>query len=116
MITFNESFYKTSFIYTSGVSAFKEYLLDILNTDNGSRPYYPDYGLLVDKYKYTLLTPALAQQIHADIYFIISSMESCTIFATNYKIKNKKLELYYDIQLGQEPIGLHLTYSDGSFR
>ena len=118
MFTFIESFYKNSYYYTEGVNALREYILDILNTDRGTRPYYPDYGLLVEKYKYSLFTPSLAQNIHADVYFVINSLDNIRITKTNYRmdLANKKLELYYEILLGQEPIGLHLIYEDGGFR
>ena len=118
MFTFTESFYKNSFYYKDSVSALKEYILDILNTEKGSRPYYPDYGLLVEKYKYALFTPSLAQTIHADVYFVINSIDGLRISRTNYRMNlaDKRLELYYEVILGQEPIGLHLTYDDGGFR
>lgn len=118
MFTFTESFIGTQFFYTSGVSALKEYILDMLNTDRGTRPYYPDYGCLVEKYKYSLLNLQTAQRIHSEVYFLIASMDNIRIINTNYrlKIKEKKVELYFDLVLGQEPIGLHLTYSDGGFK
>ncbi len=42
-------------------------------------------------------------------------MDNVTIIGSKYKpdIANRRVELYYDIVLGQEPIGLHMTYSDG---
>ena len=118
MFTFVESFYRNSYYYTEGVPALKEYILDILNTDRGTRPYYPDYGLLVEKYKYSLFTPALAQRIHADVYFVIAAIDNIKMLSTSYKmdLANKKLYLYYEVQVGQEPIGLHLTYDEGGFR
>lgn len=118
MFTFIESFYNTDFHYTSGVAALKQYILDMLNTDRGTRPYYPDYGCLVEKYKYSLLNLQTAQNIHSDVYYQIASMSNIQIINTNYKLKiaEKKVELYFDLLLGQEPIGIHLTYSDGGFK
>lgn len=118
MFTFTESFYKTSFYYKQGVPALKEYILDILNTDRGTRPYYPDYGLLLEKFKYMLMDLPTAQKIHSEVYFVINSIDNLRIVNTNYKLKQKqkKLELYFDLVYGQEPIGLHLTYSDGGFK
>lgn len=118
MFSFTESFYRTSFVYKNGVPALKEYILDILNTDRGSRPYYPDYGLLLEKFKYLPLTLPTAQRIHSEVYFVINSIDNIRITNTNYRLNNKekKLELYYDLLQGQEPIGLHLTYSEGGFR
>ncbi len=118
MYTFTESFFKPSFYYNEGVPAFREYILDILNTDRGTRPYYPDYGLLIERYKYALFTPTLAQRIHSDVYFVIASIDNITITQTSYRmdLAEKRLEMYFEIVLGQEPIGLHLTYSDGGFK
>ena len=118
MFTFNEIYRNPSYIYTEGVRAFKQYLLDQLNTERGSRPYYPDYGNLIEKYKHSLLTLQLAQRIHSDVYFVLTSMENVSVTSTNYHMKQreKRIELYYDIVLGQEPIGLHLTYSEGVFK
>lgn len=115
MFTFNETYVNPSYQYLEGADAFKEYVMDMLNTDRGSRPYYPDYGSLISRYKYALLTVQTAQEIHADVYYTISSMDNVTIIRSNYKtdIANRRVELYYDIVLGQEPIGLHMTYSDG---
>lgn len=117
MFTFIESYSRPSFYYNEGTFALKEYILDILNTDRGTRPYYPDYGFLLEKYKYSLLTPQVAQEIHSEVYFVINAIDNMTILATKYKINiaEKKLELYFDLQLGQDPIGLHLTYKDGGF-
>lgn len=115
MFTFIEKFSTYTYSYTEGTDAFKEYIMDILNTERGSRPYYPDYGSLLAKYKYSLLTVQTAQEIHSDVYFVISSIDNVTIIRTRYKLDsaNRRVELYYDLVLGQEPIGLHLTYSDG---
>lgn len=117
MFTFTESFYNQSFQYTSGVQALKEYILDILNTDRGSRPYYPDYGMLLDKYKYSLLTPYTAQQIHAEVFYIISSLDGISIRSTAYRIdkSGRSMNMIFNLIVKQEPIGLHLDYSDGSF-
>lgn len=118
MYTFVEAYGTTNFTYTSGVRAFKQYLLDQLNTDKGSRPYYPDYGSLLSRYKYSLLTVQTASLIHADVYFILSNMDNVTVLSTTFKINTpmKKLEMYFDIMLGQEPIGLHLSYVDGEVK
>lgn len=118
MYTFVESYSRPNYYYKEGVPALREYILDILNTDRGTRPYYPDYGLLLDKYKFSLFTPALAQSIHSDVYFVISAMDNITISKTGYKIdyQNKKLDMSFELLLGQEPIGLHLTYTDGGFK
>lgn len=118
MFTFIEEYSDTAYTYTQGVPALKEYILDILNTERGTRPYYPDYGLLLEKFKYTLLTPATAQRIHSEVYYVIESIENITILATNYTIdySAKKLSMYFDVAYGQEPIGLHLTYTNGGFR
>ena len=118
MYTFIESYNTSNFCYTTGVSALREYILDILNTDRGTRPYYPDYGLLMEKYKFSLFTPALAQSIHADVYFVISSIDNISIRDSGYRIdyKNKRLDMSFSLMIGQEPIGVHLTYSDGGFR
>jgi hypothetical protein len=45
-------------------------------------------------------------------------MDNIQIVNTNYRLKvaEKKVELYFDLVYGQEPIGLHLTYSDGGFK
>ena len=117
MWTFQEGYSKHSYMYTQGVDALRAYILDMLNTDRGSRPYYPDYGFLLEKYKYTLLTLPLAQQIHSEVYFSISSLDGITIIRTNYKLRQegKKLDMFFDLLLGQEPIGLHLTYNNGGF-
>ena len=118
MFTFTESYYGTGYYYTSGVLALKQYILDMLNTDRGTRPYYPDYGCLVEKYKYSLLNLQTAQQIHSDVYYQIASIDNIRIVNTNYRLKiaDKKVELYFDLVLGKEPIGLHITYSDGGFK
>lgn len=115
MFTFVESFGTTNFTYTTGVRAFKQYLIDQLNTERGTRPYYPDYGSLLSRYKYSLLTVQTASLIHSDVYFILSSMDGVTVLGTNFKIDkaNKRLEMVFDIMLGQEPIGLHLSYANG---
>lgn len=117
MITFTESFYSSAFYYKDKVEAFREYILDIINTEKGTRPYYPDYGLLLESFKYSILTLSLAQRIHSEVYFVLSSIEGVRIVSTNYKMnhKERKLELYYDLVLGQEPIGLHLSYNNGAF-
>lgn len=117
MFTFTESYSTPSFYLKEGVSALKEYILDILNTDRGSRPYYPDYGFLLDKYKFSLLNYQLAEEIHSEVYFVINSIDNITILETNYKldVNGKKLNLYFNLKLGQDPIGVHLTYQDGGF-
>lgn len=115
MFTFVESFGSTNYTYLSSVRAFKQYLLDQLNTDKGSRPYYPDYGSRLSRYKYSLLNRQTASLIHADVYFILSSMDNVTIVSTTFKliVPEKRLEMRFDILLGQEPIGLHLSYANG---
>ena len=52
------------------------------------------------------------------MYFVIASIDNITITQTSYRmdLAEKRLEMYFEIVLGQEPIGLHLTYSDGGFK
>lgn len=115
MFTFVESYGSTNFTYNSGVRAFKQYLLDQLNTEKGSRPYYPDYGSRLSRYEHSLLTRQTASLIHSDVYFVLSRMDNVIILASNFSIdvQQKKLSMRFDILLGQEPIGLHLSYSNG---
>ena len=117
MISFAEYYKNRNFTYASGSEAFSMFLKDQLNTVQGSRPYYPDYGCFLAQYKYTLLNQSTCAKIHSDVYIILSQMDGVRVISSDYKIliNEKTLELYFDIEYQQEPIGLHLSYKNGGF-
>lgn len=117
MYTFIENYSRTSYTGETGVNCIVQFIMDQLNTQIGTRPYYPDYGTNFQRYKFLPATIENARMLHADVYSTITNMSNITIKNSDFSLESetRKVNLSFTLIVEREPVVLRLSYSDGVF-
>ena len=117
MYTFIEDYSRKSYTGESGVDCIVQFIMDQLNTQIGTRPYYPDYGTNFIKYRFLPATIENARMLHADVYSAITNMSNITIRNSDFSLEpeSRKVNLSFTLIVNKEPVTLRMSYSDGVF-
>lgn len=116
MRTFMENFDNVvSYAWDKRVSAVRDFLLVVLNTPRGSRPYYPEFGCDIEKYKYMPLNTNVINMIHHEIRKSIDSISGLTLRSSSYRVLSKERTLLFQFVLlmKSETVTVKLSYKEG---
>ena len=117
MYTFIENYSKKGYVGESKVGCVMQFIMDQLNTQIGTRPYYPDYGTNFTKYRFLPLTIENARLLHTDVYSAITNMQNISIKSSDFSLdtESRRVNLSFNIVVNKEAVSFKMAYSDGVF-
>ena len=113
--TFSEKYHNRNFVWDTGSDAVREYLAYILNTPKGTRPYYPNFGSNLHKFKYAPLNQVTLREIHAEIRNCINAIDGMILQTSEYTVDVKSRSIYFKFYMlvDKDLMTVSLKYSGG---
>lgn len=117
MYTFIENYSRKNYTGEDGIDCIIQFIMDQLNTQIGTRPYYPDYGTNFTKYRFLPATIENARMLHTDVYSAITNMNGITIKNSDFSLEpeSRKVNLSFTLIVNKNSVTLRMSYSDGLF-
>lgn len=114
--SFSEKYSIRNFVYDTGSGAVREYLMHILNTPKGTRPYYPDFGSNLHKYQYAPLNQIVIREVHAEIRNCINQVEGITVLNSEYavNVKLRQVAFKFYLTVDGERMQVSMGYTKGN--
>lgn len=113
MRTFFGDYKNKNFVYSNKNDAIRAQLISILNTQKGSRFYYPNYGSDLNQYRFGIINYFTIQMIGQCVKDAISLLDGVSIINIRYSVEKDHLKFYIDLNCNSDNVTVHLSIANG---